>query len=96
MAKFHILSYILIPLPSENLQVKFNRFPWQENQSHLRAWQKGLTGIPMVDAGMRQLWQTGFMHNRLRMIVGSFLVKNLRLHGIMVETGFGIVWWMRI
>ncbi len=67
-------------LPSENLQVKFNRFPWQENQSHLRAWQKGLTGIPMVDAGMRQLWQTGFMHNRLRMIVGSFLVKNLRLH----------------
>ena len=51
-----------------------------ENIDHLRAWQKGKTGIPMVDAGMRELWQTGYMHNRVRMIVGSFLVKNLRLH----------------
>jgi deoxyribodipyrimidine photo-lyase len=45
----------------------------------LRAWQKGLTGYPIVDAGMRQLWQTGWMHNRVRMIVASFLVKHLRL-----------------
>ncbi|MEC8461313.1 MAG: deoxyribodipyrimidine photo-lyase [Pseudomonadota bacterium] len=67
-------------LPRENLQAKFNHFPWLDNPQHLHAWQKGLTGIPMVDAGMRQLWQTGYMHNRLRMIVGSFLVKNLRLH----------------
>ena len=64
-------------LPSKNLQSKFDNFPWVENKPNLISWQKGETGIPMVDAGMRQLWQTGFMHNRLRMIVGSFLVKNL-------------------
>jgi len=67
-------------LPQKNLQTKFDRFPWHQNQKHLKAWQKGQTGIPMVDAGMRELWQTGYMHNRLRMIVGSFLVKNLLLH----------------
>ena len=67
-------------LPFKNLQQKFDNFPWTENEEHLLAWQKGLTGVPMVDAGMRELWQTGYMHNRLRMIVGSFLVKNLRLH----------------
>jgi deoxyribodipyrimidine photo-lyase len=67
-------------LPRENLQKKFDHFPWQQNESHLQAWQQGQTGIPMVDAGMRELWQTGYMHNRVRMIVGSFLVKNLRLN----------------
>lgn len=67
-------------LPEKNLQKKFDKFEWQENQAHLVAWQKGITGIPMVDAGMRELWQTGYMHNRVRMIVGSFLVKNLRIH----------------
>lgn len=67
-------------LRTQNLQDKFDDFPWLENDAHLLAWQKGLTGIPMVDAGMRELWQTGYMHNRVRMIVGSFLVKNLRLH----------------
>ncbi len=67
-------------LPFRNLQQKFDNFPWTENEAHLRAWQRGQTGVPMVDAGMRELWQTGYMHNRLRMIVGSFLVKNLRLH----------------
>ncbi|MBQ4875341.1 MAG: deoxyribodipyrimidine photo-lyase [Rickettsiaceae bacterium H1] len=67
-------------LSEENIQKKFDRFPWQENKKHLIAWQKGKTGIPMVDAGMRQLWETGYMHNRARMIVGSFLVKNLLLH----------------
>jgi len=67
-------------LPTKNLQAKFDAFPWVENQKWLRAWQRGLTGIPMVDAGMRELWQTGYMHNRVRMVVGSFLVKNLRLH----------------
>ncbi|TCS44042.1 cryptochrome/photolyase family protein [Reinekea marinisedimentorum] len=66
-------------LPTENLQKKFDHFPWQQNAGHLAAWQRGQTGIPMVDAGMRELWQTGYMHNRVRMIVGSFLVKNLRL-----------------
>tara|TARA_Y100000389_G_scaffold184451_1_gene202921 strand:- start:2880 stop:4322 length:1443 start_codon:yes stop_codon:yes gene_type:complete len=67
-------------LPEKNLQSKFDFFPWNENETFLKAWQKGNTGIPMVDAGMRELWQTGYMHNRVRMIVGSFLVKNLRLH----------------
>ena len=67
-------------LPHKNLQSKFDTFPWVNNQSHLDAWKKGKTGIPMVDAGMRELWQTGYMHNRVRMIVGSFLVKNLRIH----------------
>jgi deoxyribodipyrimidine photo-lyase len=64
-------------LPRENLQSKFDAFPWLDAPDHLHAWQKGQTGIPMVDAGMRELWQTGYMHNRVRMIVGSFLVKNL-------------------
>ena len=67
-------------LPHKNLQSKFDAFPWIENTDHLHIWQTGKTGIPMVDAGMRELWRTGYMHNRVRMIVGSFLVKNLRLH----------------
>ena len=67
-------------LPEQNLQQKFDAFPWEDNEAALRAWQQGATGVPMVDAGMRELWQTGYMHNRVRMIVGSFLVKNLRLH----------------
>lgn len=66
-------------LPQENLQSKFDRFPWNKNKKHLKAWQNGRTGIPMVDAGMRELYQTGTMHNRVRMITGSFLVKNLLL-----------------
>ncbi len=66
-------------LPVKNLQSKFDNFPWVDNDHLLKAWQKGLTGIPMVDAGMRELWQTGYMHNRVRMVVGSFLVKNLLL-----------------
>ncbi len=64
-------------LPAENFQRRFDLFDWKKDQEALHAWQQGLTGIPMVDAGMRELWQTGFMHNRLRMITGSFLVKNL-------------------
>lgn len=66
-------------LPTVPLQHKFAAFPWVSNPEHLRAWQTGQTGIPMVDAGMRELWQTGYMHNRVRMIVSSFLVKNLRI-----------------
>ena len=59
------------------LQAKFKKFQWEHNPEHLLAWQFGQTGYPIVDAGMRELYQTGYMHNRLRMIVGSFLVKNL-------------------
>lgn len=76
----HSLLYYNPKLPTTNLQSKFDDFPWQQNQKLLKAWQTGQTGIPMVDAGMRELWQTGYMHNRVRMVVGSFLVKNLRLH----------------
>lgn len=61
------------------LREKFEAFPWSHNAKHLSDWQKGQTGYPIVDAGMRELWATGWMHNRVRMIVASFLVKHLRL-----------------
>lgn len=67
-------------LPTKNLQSKFDSFSWNTTEKMLVAWQMGKTGIPMVDAGMRELWQTGYMHNRVRMIAASFLVKNLRIH----------------
>ncbi|HRG15505.1 MAG TPA: deoxyribodipyrimidine photo-lyase [Pseudomonadota bacterium] len=66
-----------------NLNTQFDAFPWAEPDAALmRAWQRGRTGIPIVDAGLRQLWETGWMHNRVRMIVASFLTKNLRHHWI--------------
>ena len=73
----YYLLYHFPSLPKQNFQAKFNKFPWIKNESFLESWQKGETGYPIVDAGMRELWQTGYMHNRLRMVVGSFLVKNL-------------------
>ena len=60
-----------------NYSKKFDQFPWEKNSKYLTAWKKGLTGYPIVDAGMRELNSTGWMHNRVRMIVGSFLVKHL-------------------
>ena len=75
----HSLLYHFPDLPRENLQTKFDIFPWLDNNEHLELWKTGQTGHPIVDAGMRELWQTGYMHNRVRMIVGSFLVKNLLL-----------------
>lgn len=62
---------------TEPLKPQFKHFPWQPNPAWLMAWQRGQTGYPIVDAGMRELWETGWMHNRVRMIVASFLVKNL-------------------
>lgn len=76
----HSLLYYNPELPTEPLQKKFSAFPWNDDPVMLKAWQKGQTGIPIIDAGMRQLWTTGWMHNRVRMIVGSFLVKNMLLH----------------
>ena len=77
-------SYYLLhhfpDLPHKNYQPKFDQFPWREDQASLQKWQQGQTGIPIVDAGMRELWQTGYMHNRVRMIVASFLIKNLMIH----------------
>jgi len=64
-------------LPHDNYNPDFDAFPWHAPETHLRCWQQGQTGYPIVDAGMRELWQTGWMHNRVRMIVGSFLVKHL-------------------
>lgn len=66
-------------LPEQPLRPEFARMPWRDDPSGLAAWQKGQTGIPIIDAGMRQLWQTGWMHNRVRMIVASFLIKHLML-----------------
>jgi deoxyribodipyrimidine photo-lyase len=67
-------------MPRRNLQRKFDRFPWRDDPQSLSCWQRGQTGYPIVDAGMRELWRTGYMHNRVRMIVASFLVKNLLIH----------------
>jgi deoxyribodipyrimidine photo-lyase len=61
----------------EPLRDDFKTFPWSRGWKNLKAWQQGLTGYPIVDAGIRQLWRTGWMHNRVRMIVGSFLTKDL-------------------
>lgn len=74
------LLYHFPELPRENLQKKFDAFPWRKDAESLKRWQQGQTGYPIVDAGMRELWETGYMHNRVRMIVGSFFVKNLMLH----------------
>jgi len=63
-----------------NLRKEFDKFPWQKNKKLLNLWKKGLTGYPIVDAGMRELNETGWMHNRIRMITASFLVKHLRIH----------------
>ncbi len=63
-----------------NYSKKFDKFPWVKNSKYLNSWQKGLTGYPIVDAGMRELYSTGWMHNRVRMIVGSFLVKHLLIN----------------
>jgi deoxyribodipyrimidine photo-lyase len=76
---YHLL-YHFPDLPEKNFNNRFDRFPWKENNEFLKRWQQGQTGFPLVDAGMRELWQTGYMHNRVRMVVGSFLVKNLLLH----------------
>jgi deoxyribodipyrimidine photo-lyase len=65
-------------LASENFRPAFDAFDWNDpDPDELAAWQRGRTGIPLVDAGMRELWHTGYMHNRVRMVVASFLVKNL-------------------
>jgi len=64
-------------LATRNLQPAFNGFPWKSDAKALHAWRRGQTGYPIVDAGMRELWHTGVMHNRVRMVVASFLVKHL-------------------
>ncbi len=70
------LLYHFPDLPENPFQKKFSVFPWHDDEKLLRAWENGLTGFPLVDAGMRELWSTGYMHNRVRMIVASLLTKH--------------------
>jgi deoxyribodipyrimidine photo-lyase len=77
---YHLLHHFP-RTPEANFNPRFDDFPWVEpDPAVLAAWQRGRTGIPIVDAGMRELWHTGWMHNRVRMIVGSLLTKHLRAH----------------
>ena len=73
----HHLLYHFPHTPTEPLRAEFANFPWSDDSARLKAWQRGRTGYPIVDAGMRELWHTGWMHNRVRMIAASFLVKDL-------------------
>jgi deoxyribodipyrimidine photo-lyase len=75
---YHLL-FNFPTLPESNWKPAFDAYPWVSNAAHLEAWRRGRTGYPMVDAGMRELWSTGYMHNRVRMIAASFLVKHLRI-----------------
>lgn len=76
-------------LATRNLRPEYDAFPWPPvDGSALRAWRRGRTGVPLVDAGMRELWETGHMHNRVRMVVASFLVKNLLIHWRLGEEWF--------
>lgn len=76
-------------MPTAPVEEKFSLFRWREDEVGLEAWKAGRTGYPIVDAGMRQLWKTGWMHNRVRMIAGSFLVKDL-----LVDWRRGQEWFM--
>jgi deoxyribodipyrimidine photo-lyase len=77
----HHLLFYFPKTPTENFNPRFASFPWAKtDEAQLDRWRRGRTGIPLVDAGMRELWHTGWMHNRVRMIVASFLTKNLRQH----------------
>ncbi|HTJ65043.1 MAG TPA: deoxyribodipyrimidine photo-lyase [Alphaproteobacteria bacterium] len=73
----HHLLWHFPELPQKPFSAKFVEFPWREDKPALKAWQRGMTGYPYIDAGMRQLWTTGWMHNRVRMAAASFLVKHL-------------------
>jgi deoxyribodipyrimidine photo-lyase len=73
----HHLLYHFPQTPLEPLRPEWKRFPWKANAQHFEAWTQGRTGYPLVDAGMRELWRTGWMHNRVRMVAASFLVKHL-------------------
>lgn len=84
---YHLL-YHFPQLPYENWNDRFDGFGWNNDTAQFRAWTRGMTGYPIVDAGMRQLWQHGFMHNRVRMIAASFLIKDLMIDWRRGETWF--------
>jgi len=85
----YYLLYHFPKLSEKNYQKKFDQFAWSNNAKLLTCWQKGQTGFPIVDAGMRELWQTGYMHNRVRMIVASFLTKHL-----LIDWRLGAEWFL--
>ena len=76
---YHLL-YHFPTMATENWRATFDAYPWLDAPQDLDSWERGQTGYPFIDAGLRELWQTGFMHNRVRMIAASFLVKHLRIH----------------
>lgn len=76
----HHLLFHFPSFPEKPFRPEFAKYPWSRSQARLRAWQRGQTGYPIVDAGMRELWHTGFMHNRVRMITASFLIKHLLIN----------------
>ena len=73
----HNVLFHVPDLPDQPMDARYERFPWHHDDRMLQAWQQGETGYPIVDAGMRELWHTGTMHNRVRMVAASFLVKHL-------------------
>jgi deoxyribodipyrimidine photo-lyase len=84
----HHLIYHFPAMVGRHWKPAFEHYPWRHDDDQLRAWQRGRTGYPIVDAGMRELWTTGYMHNRVRMIVASFLVKHLRMDWRIGEAWF--------
>lgn len=85
----YYLLYHFPSLPHHNVKKEFDAFPWENNKKFLKCWQTGMTGYPIVDAGMRELWATGYMHNRVRMIVASFLTKHL-----LIDWRKGAAWFL--
>ena len=85
----HHLLYHNPDMVSVNLQRAFDRMPWRDDPVNLQAWQRGRTGYPLVDAGMRELWKTGWMHNRVRMVTASFLTKHL-----LIDWRLGADWFL--
>lgn len=84
----YVLLYHHPDLAEQNYNRNFEHMAWQGDRDAISAWQSGQTGYPIVDAGMRELWATGWMHNRVRMIVASFLTKHLMVHWTEGETWF--------
>lgn len=85
----YYLLYHFPSLPYKNFKSAFDAFPWQNDEQLLTCWQQGTTGYPIVDAGMRELWATGYMHNRVRMIAASFLTKDL-----LIDWRLGADWFL--
>ncbi|MEO0437423.1 MAG: deoxyribodipyrimidine photo-lyase [Pseudomonadota bacterium] len=84
---YHLLHFFP-HIPETSFKANFNDFPWLHDEARIEAWQKGQTGYPIVDAGMRELWHTGHMHNRVRMVAASFLCKHLLTHWRVGEDWF--------